>query len=112
MCRFGAAKRCDCCTSGLDRDWAVNMRGFIGVVWNRTRHRKTAHLCVFELLFDLVYETSTDLANEATEEQFRPDFTRSSHRTANAHQRPDFVRPEVPNRRHERKVIKSNVKFP
>ena len=69
------------------------------------------YLCVLELLFDFIYETTTNFANKAAEEELRADLTRPSDCPADAHQCPDLVRPQITNARHKRQVVERDIKL-
>lgn len=69
------------------------------------------HFGVFKLLFDIIYKTVADLADEATEEQFRAHFTGTCNSTTDTHQGADLVCPKVTDSGYKRQVVKGNVEF-
>ena len=75
------------------------------------REKSNAYLCILELLLNFLHESFTGFACKATKEQFWPDLARARHSSADAHQSPDLVRPEIADCRNQRQMVKSNAKL-
>lgn len=69
------------------------------------------HLGVLELLFDIIHETTADLANEAAIKQFRTNLAGPRHGPTDAHEIANLLRFELANARDKGEMMERDIEF-